>query len=233
MPHFEKPQGKIGAIIVAAGESRRMVGVDKLFYQLYGKPVLARVLDVFNDCNSIDRIVVVLNKQNMAQANEIIEKQAHRVRIDTCLGGKRRQDSVLAGFKVISDCDWIIIHDAARPFVTVNLIETGIMTACDTGAAIPALPATDTVKLIDENDFVRWTPQRDRLYLCQTPQVFYRELLEIAFTYVEQDVTDEAQLVELSGGAVKIYQGAYDNIKITTPADLAIARVLWRQRKSK
>jgi 2-C-methyl-D-erythritol 4-phosphate cytidylyltransferase len=174
----------------------------------------------------------VLSERNIQSAKNLIESKGYKKEIVTCPGGKRRQDSVLAGFNTLADCDWIVIHDAARPLVTVDLIERGIVAACETGAVVASIPATDTVKLVDENGFVRWTPERDKLYLCQTPQVFYRELLELAFRYVEHDVTDEAQLVELSGGAVKIYQGAYDNIKITTPADLAIARVLWRQRKA-
>jgi 2-C-methyl-D-erythritol 4-phosphate cytidylyltransferase len=115
--------------------------------------------------------------------------------------------------------------------VTIGLIEDGLEAAKETGAAIAAVPATDTIKTADEKMIARETLPRDRLWLCQTPQIFLYGVLIKAYREATAEVTDDAQIVELTGGKVKLYMGSYDNIKITTPADLAIAETLWKRRK--
>jgi 2-C-methyl-D-erythritol 4-phosphate cytidylyltransferase len=229
MTHSE--QEDIGAIIVAAGKSQRMSGTDKIFAPLAGQPVLLRVLQPFIDCPSIDRIVVVLNNRNYDEGKELIVEQNWEKEVAVCIGGRRRQDSVLAGLKLLGDCDYVVIQDGARPFVTIDLIERGIDAAMENGAAVAAVPATDTIKIGDKDMIVKQTLERDGLWICQTPQVFLYDALIKTYLEAKTEVTDDAQIVELAGGKVKLYPGSYDNIKITTPADLAIAEMLWKRRK--
>jgi 2-C-methyl-D-erythritol 4-phosphate cytidylyltransferase len=229
---IDSEQQEIGAIIVAAGKSQRMSGTDKIFAPLAGQPVLLRVLQPFIDCQDIDRIVVVLNNRNYDEGKELIVEQNWEKEVAVCIGGRRRQDSVLAGLKLARDCDYVVIQDGARPFVTIDLIERGIDAAMESGSAVAAVPATDTIKIADKNMIVKQTLERDGLWICQTPQVFLYAALIRAYREATAEVTDDAQIVELAGGKVKLYQGSYDNIKITTPADLAVAEMLWKRRKT-
>ena len=228
----DSEQPEVGAIIVAAGKSRRMSGTDKIFAHLAGQPVLLRVLQPFIDCPSIDRIVVVLNSRNYDEGKELIAAQNWEKEVAVCIGGRRRQDSVLAGLQLLGDCDLVIVHDGARPLVTISLIEDGMEAVRETGAAVAAMPATDTIKLVDKKMIASQTIARENLWLCQTPQVFLYDLLTKAYREITAEVTDDAQVVELAGGKVKLYPGSYDNIKITTPADLAMAEMLWKRRES-
>jgi len=224
-------QAEVGAIIVAAGKSQRMSGTDKIFAPLAGQPVLLRVLQPFIDCPRIDRMVVVLNNRNYDEGKELIVEQNWEKEVAVCIGGKRRQDSVVAGLKLLGDCDWVVIQDGARPLVDISLIEDGLEAAQETGAAVAAVPATDTIKMADKEMIATGTLPRDSLWLCQTPQVFQYDSLMKAYREATAEVTDDAQIIELSGGKVKLYMGSYDNIKITTPADLAMAEVFLKRRK--
>ena len=228
----DSAQEDVGAIIVAAGKSQRMSGTDKIFAPLAGQPVLLRVLQPFIDCPSVDRIVVVLNNRNYDEGKNLIIEQNWEKEVAVCIGGRRRQDSVLAGLKLLGDCDYVVIQDGARPFVTIDLIERGIDAAMENGAAVAAVPATDTIKIVDKEMIATQTLPRDFLWLCQTPQVFLYDVLMKAYREAAAEVTDDAQIVELAGGKVKLYPGSYDNIKITTQADLAIAEMLWKRRKT-
>ena len=143
-----------------------------------------------------------------------------------CAGGRRRQDSVAAGLAEITDCDWVLIHDGARPFVTPELIKRGLESAKETGAAAAAVPVTDTIKLAGDDRIVRETPPRRYLWTAQTPQVFRFALITEAYRKAKGDVTDDASLVERAGYKVKLYMGSYGNIKITTPDDLTLAEVI-------
>jgi len=222
-------QQRVGAVIAAAGNSRRMGGVDKVFALLGGEPILARVVDAFQGCNPIDQIIVVLSEQNLERGQQLVAEQGWTKVIDVCAGGQRRQDSVAAGLRRLSNCDWIIIHDGARPLVTVDLINRGLEAAKETGAAVAAVPVTDTIKLAGDDRIVHQTPPRQNLWAVQTPQVFGIKIITEAYSRASGDVTDDASLVEQLGYGVKIYMGSYDNIKITTPDDLALAEVLWRK----
>ena len=222
-------QQRVGAVIAAAGSSRRMGGVDKVFALLGGEPILARVVDAFQGCNPIDQIIVVLSEQNLERGQQLVAEQGWPKVIDVCTGGQRRQDSVAAGLRRLSNCDWIIIHDGARPLVTVDLINRGLEAAKETGAAVAAVPVTDTIKLAGDDRIVHQTPPRQNLWAVQTPQVFGIKIITEAYSRASGDVTDDASLVEQLGYGVKIYMGSYDNIKITTPDDLALAEVLWRK----
>ncbi len=222
-------QQRVGAVIVAAGSSQRMDGMDKVFALLGGKPILARVVDAFQGCNPVDQIIVVLSEQNLERGQQLVAEQGWSKVTDVCAGGRRRQDSVAAGLRRLSNCDWVVIHDGARPLVTVDLINRGLEAARETGAAVATVPVTDTIKLAGDDRIVHQTPSRQNLWAVQTPQVFGIKIITEAYSQANGDVTDDASLVEQLGCRVKIYMGSYDNIKITTPDDLALAEVLWRK----
>jgi len=216
---------------VAAGKSERMGDVDKMFALLGGQPLLLRATLPFQQCSLINRIVVVVSGEKETQCRSLVTGPDWSKVSDVCLGGRRRQDSVAEGLKRLADCDWAVIHDAARPLVTVELIERGLEAARETGAAIAAVPVTDTIKVSDEDRTVRETPPRKNLWAVQTPQVFSIKVISEAYEKADDDVTDDASLVERLGYKVKLYMGSDDNIKITTPADLALAEILWQQHE--
>jgi len=223
-------QQKVGAVIVAAGASQRMGGVDKMFAPLGEKPLLARVVDAFQRCDSIDQIVVVLSGQNLKQGEQLVVEQGWSKVTDVCPGGERRQDSVAAGLDRLSQCSWVVIHDGARPLVTEDLIEQGLAEAQETGAAIAAVPVTDTIKVAGDDRIVQGTPPRQSLWAAQTPQVFRFDIIAEAYRQTKYEVTDDARAVEQLGYKVKLYMGSYDNIKVTTPHDLALAEILQRKK---
>ena len=220
---------KVGAVIVAAGESRRMGGMDKVFALLGGEPLLLRATRAFQECPLVNQIVAVVSGENEEKCQHLVAGDEWSKVSDVCLGGRRRQDSVAAGLRQLDKCDWVIIHDGVRPFVTVDLVSRGLEAAKETGAAIAAVPVTDTIKLAGDDRVVMGTPPRHNLWAVQTPQVFRFDILTEAYRRAKGDVTDDASLVEQIGYKVKIYMGSYDNIKITTPDDLALAEVLWRK----
>ncbi len=224
-----KNKQKVGAVIVAAGSSQRMGGVDKVFALLGEKPVLGRVVAVFQECDSIDQIVVVLNEQNLEKGKQLVAEQGWSKVTDVCPGGRRRQDSVVAGLSRLSHCDWVVIHDGARPLLTEDLIREGLAAARETGAAVAAVPVTDTIKVAEGDGIVRQTPPRQNLWAVQTPQVFRIDIITEAYQKATGEVTDDASLVEQLGYSVKLYLGSYQNIKVTTPDDLALAEVLWQK----
>ena len=224
-----KRNEKVGAVIAAGGSSQRMGGIDKMLAPLGGEPVLARVVSVFQQCESIDQIVVVLSESNMKAGRQLVAERGWTKVSDVCPGGPRRQDSVINGLNRLTDCYWAVIHDGARPLVTVELIERGLEVAGQTGAAIAAVPVTDTIKLAGDDLLVQGTPPRHSLWAVQTPQVFRFNIIDEAYRQAKFEVTDDSTPVERLGYKVKIYPGAYDNIKITTPDDLALAGILWQK----
>jgi 2-C-methyl-D-erythritol 4-phosphate cytidylyltransferase len=220
---------RVGAVIVAAGSSKRMKGIDKVFALLEGKPILARVIDTFEKCELVDQIVVVVSEQNIDKGRKLVAEEGWTKVADVCAGGRRRQDSVAAGLSRLSNCQWVVIHDGARPLLTANLIERGVEAAAETGAAIAAIPVTDTIKLAGDDRLVMGTPPRQNLRAVQTPQVFRFDIIARAYEQAKGNVTDDASLVEQAGHRVRLYEGAYDNIKITTPDDLLMAEILWQR----
>ena len=216
-------QQKVGAVIVAAGKGERMGEVDKMFALLGGKPVIARVIDTFEKCNSVDQMVVVISQENLEKCQQLVVEQGWSKVTEVCPGGERRQDSVAAGLSRLNRCHWVVIHDGARPLVTGGLIERGLMEARETGAAVAAVPVTDTIKVAGDDRIVRETPPRGNLWAVQTPQVFRFDIIAKAYQQAKAEVTDDATLVEGLGYKVKLYMGAYDNIKVTTPDDLVLA----------
>ena len=222
---------KVSTIIAAAGDSQRMGGVDKLFAPIAGRPVLARVIDTFQKCKAIDQIIVVVSSKNIEKCRRLVAAEGWSKVTEVCAGGKQRQDSVAEGLKRLKYAAWVVIHDGARPLVTVDLIEKGLEAARETGAAAAAVPVTDTIKLAGADAIVRQTLPRQNLRAVQTPQVFRIDVIQNTYQHAFGEATDDAALVEKAGYKVKLYPGSYDNIKITTPADLAVATALWKERE--
>lgn len=217
--------GKMAAVIVAAGASQRMAGIDKLFAPLGNRPLLAWCVETCHECNLIAQIVLVLNDNNLDRGRELKESRRWS-EVVICPGGARRQDSVREGLKRITDCDLVMIHDGARPFLTPALIENGFRLASQTGAAVAAVPVKDTIKLVADDRLIGKTLDRDNLWAAQTPQVFSLDTITTAYENLAEEVTDDGAAVELFGAEVHLYMGDYHNIKVTTPEDLSLARMI-------
>ena len=223
---------KLGVVIVAAGTSQRMVGINKLFAPLRGKPLLAWSVDTCQGYSLVQQIVLVLNDKDLARGQKL-KKERGWSKVTLCPGGARRQDSVREGLRQMRDCDLVMIHDGARPFLTPDLIENGLKEARKTGAAVAAVPVKDTIKLAADERLIGETLQRDRLWAAQTPQIFRFDVITRAYDNLTAEVTDDAAAVERLGYKVKLYMGDYKNIKVTTPQDLALARIIageWKQK---
>jgi len=224
--------GKLGVVIVAAGSSQRMAGINKVFAPLGGKPLLAWSVDVCQEYGLIQQIVLVLNDKDLARGQELKEERSWS-KVTLCPGGTRRQDSVKKGLGQIKGCDWVMIHDGARPFLTPEMIEEGLKAAKKTEAAVAAVPVKDTIKAAGDGRLIRETFPRDKLWAAQTPQMFSLDMITMAYENLAAEVTDDAAAVELLGYKVRLYMGDYRNIKVTTREDLALARIIAREWKQK
>ncbi len=219
----------VGAVIVAAGASSRMSGIDKLWIDLGGKPVIYHSIYAFQRLDDIDVIVVVTSTTNQEKIRELCRRESLDKVVSVCLGGNTRQQSVLCGLREMPNASLVAIHDGARPLVTPEVIKRGIITAVEKGAAIAAVPAKSTYKVVDSQGKILSTPDRDSLWEAQTPQVFnYIDILSAHERVAHQDevFTDDASLMESIGRDVWVYEGDYRNIKITTFEDVLIARTL-------
>jgi 2-C-methyl-D-erythritol 4-phosphate cytidylyltransferase len=228
----KKKSSRLGVVIVAAGTSQRMVGINKLFASLRGKPLLAWSVDTCHRYDLVQQIVLVLNHKDLARGRKLTGERAWS-KVGLCPGGARRQDSVKEGLRHMKDCDWVMIHDGARPFLTVSLIEDGLKMTEEFGAAVAAVPVKDTIKLADSRKCIRRTLQRNKLWAVQTPQIFNFDMITKAYENLAVEVTDDATAVERLGYEVKLYMGDHKNIKVTTPDDLALARIIAREWKQK
>ncbi len=218
------------AIVVAAGQSTRMGGANKLFLDLDGHPLLYHTLAAFEACPQINHVTLVLSLDAAEAGLELLKTSGLRKVDTTCLGGARRQDSVRAGINALRACEWVVVHDGARPLVTPELISAGIEAALLTGAATAAVPVVDTLKEVASDGTILWTVPRDNLWMVQTPQVFRFELLRRAHERDDLEATDDAGLVERMGERVRVYPGAGSNLKVTAPEDVALAEALLRGR---
>jgi 2-C-methyl-D-erythritol 4-phosphate cytidylyltransferase len=212
----------VGAVIVAAGTGARMAGADKLFTEIAGRPLLAYAIAAFQECGSIDRIVVVMAPLNLKRGRELVERCGFSKAAALVKGGERRQDSVRAGLEALGACDYVAVHDGARPLVTPELIERGLEIARENGAAVPAVPLADTVKEAGADGIVVRTLDRSRMWAVQTPQVFRYDLLLRGHREVTVDVTDDAAMVESLGEPVRLFEGDRRNVKVTTAEDLEL-----------
>ena len=224
-------EGSAIGIVVAAGRSERMDGLDKIFAALMGRPLLVWTLAAFKRCDAIDGVVVVASPRSVERVHDLCAEWRFTNVIAVVPGAATRQESVRVGIDAAGDAAIVAIHDAARPLVTPELIERGVALARETGAALCAIPSRDTVKEVDgDPPVVRATPDRARMWLAQTPQVFDRALLLEAHGRATSAATDDAALVEAMGHEVRVYEGAASNFKITTPEDLIVAEALLRER---
>jgi 2-C-methyl-D-erythritol 4-phosphate cytidylyltransferase len=222
----------VTAIIPAAGQGKRMGGVKKPYMDLYGKPILIHTLDAFQRSALIDSIILVAAEgdEQVCRRDFIEPHKMDKVDKVIC-GGQTRQESVFNGLQsVSSDTDMVIVHDCARPFVTEDMIRDTLDAAQEWGAATVAILVKDTIKEADDENLVIKTLDRRRLWIIQTPQAFRYALLLQAHLYARENniqVTDDASLIEhLGTHRVKLVMGSPENIKITTPGDLAVAKVI-------
>lgn len=220
---------KTVAMILAAGSSSRM-GFPKQTAALGAQTVLARTLSAFEAAACIDGILLVARPADKPLFADICQTGDVRKLLCICNGGDTRQQSAENGLRALPpDCDFLVVHDGARPLVTPELIEKAVAAAKEHGAAAVAVPVKDTIKVADPNGFIASTPDRRTLWQVQTPQVFrltaYRQALAAALRD-GCDFTDDCQLFEHCGLPVKLIEGSYTNIKITTPEDLKIAGAL-------
>ena len=224
---------KTSAVIVCAGNSTRMGGVNKILLPLGGRKVIGVTMQAFQQCESITEIIIVAREDDIPAIQEEA-KAAGITKLSACTtGGATRQESVINGIRKISkEAELIAVHDGARPLVKPEHIEKVIKDASVFGGATLGVPVKDTIKNVDGGLIVD-TPPRSSLYITQTPQIFKRNLYFEGIDFALEhslDFTDDCQLVEAIGGKVAMTVGDYTNIKITTPEDIAIAEVLLKQR---
>jgi len=219
-------------VIAAAGKGSRMgMESNKQYLELRGKPVLAMTIQRFEDCNLIDEIIVVANEAETEYCRRnVVERYGFKKVKAVVTGGPTRRQSVYNGLQRVSPgCGIVLIHDGARPFIEAHTIEACIDAAEKYGASVAAVPAKDTIKRADGDDFVDETIDRSSLWYIQTPQAFLFGLIMDAHTKAEQDGfdgTDDAVLAERLGHKVKLVTGSYTNIKITTREDLILAEAM-------
>ena len=220
----------LGVIIVAAGTSRRMGGIDKIFAPVAGRPLLWWTIEAFERCASVDEIVVAIERHRIMEGRALLRQSGWQKVSQICRGGARRQDSVREALWRLGRWSWVAVHDGARPCIDAETVERGLAAAQQTGAAVPGLPVTDTLRRVDPAGRVTGTVDRSGLYAIQTPQVFRRDLLWSAHEKVLEDVTDDAMQVERLGAPVSIFPGELHNVKVTVPAELEqVERYLLRR----
>ncbi len=219
---------QVNAIIAAGGQGKRMnSSISKQFLTIKGHPILYYTLNKFEKMNIIKSIVLVTSTDDMDYTREKIIKQYRFKKIEMVEGGKERQDSVYNGLRELSpQTDIVVIHDGVRPFVSTKLIENSIAAAAKFKAVGVAVPVKDTIKVVGDGNIVENTPNRNTLWAMQTPQSFNYDLIMKAYEKAMYEGfygTDDTVLVERMGLPVKVIEGAYENIKITTPEDIIFA----------
>ena len=221
-----------GAVIVAAGSASRMGGIDKVMAPLGGEPMILRTVRAFEDCEAVKEIVIVTREDLMGPIAELCSGFT-KIR-SVVQGGSSRQESVKLGLLAFSkEVRLAAVHDGARPLVSGELIDKVIRAAHSYGAAAPAIPVKDTIKVF-EGGFIAATPDRSTLRAVQTPQVIDRDLLLGALEKAEQEgtaLTDDCSAVEHIGMRVRLVEGEERNLKVTTPLDLKIAELLLEEKK--
>lgn len=224
----------ITAIIPAAGQGRRMqIGKNKAFLSLLGQPLLVRSILALSGCSEIEYIVVVVAESEVEEATAILNQVQGIKPWEVIVGGNERQYSIANALKAVpKESTIILVHDAARPLIDSKTVSLLIAEVRKYKAAGVAVPVKDTIKVIDEDGFAVNTPRRDTLWSIQTPQGFDADLIREAYKRAEADNfcgTDDASLVERLGVRVKMVQGSYQNIKVTTPEDILIAEAFLKQ----
>ena len=216
-----------GAVIVAAGSATRMGGIDKVMADLGGEPMIVRTVRAFQNCDAIASIVIVTREDLIRPISDLCRDMKKVAAV--VAGGKSRQESVHLGLNALpKGTKLAAVHDGARPLVSWQVIDRVVRAANTYGAAAPAIPVKDTIKVV-QGRLVKETPDRSSLMAVQTPQVFDFDLLRGALRKAEEDgaqVTDDCSAVERTGMRIKIVEGDERNLKVTTPMDLKIAELL-------
>lgn len=224
------PLKKCGAVIVAAGSASRMGGIDKVMAPIGGEPMIVHTVRAFQNCDAIRQIVVVTRQDLILPIMDLCH-QFDKVQC-VMVGGNSRPESVEIGLNALSgDMKLVAVQDGARPLITGAVIDRTVRAAHTYGAAAPAIPVKDTIKIV-KGGVVSDTPDRSTLQAVQTPQVFDADLLRGALAKAKADkaqITDDCSAVERMGMSVKIVEGDERNIKVTTPMDLKIAELLWEE----
>lgn len=220
------------AIVLAAGQGKRMHSkIQKQFLEIGGKPVLYYSLRCFQDSPLIDDIILVTGEDALSYCrSEIVDRYGFTKVSRIVQGGKERYDSVYAGLLACEDTDYVLIHDGARPFITEEILRRGMEGVKETGACVIGMPSKDTVKLSDAAGFVSETPDRKTVWTIQTPQIFSYNLIKSVHDSIRRkdmsQITDDAMVVEQeSGTRIRLVEGSYMNLKITTPEDLNVAEI--------
>ena len=227
-----KIEMKNTAIVLAAGQGKRMhTKIQKQFLEIKGYPVLYYSLRCFQDSPLIEDIILVTGEESVLYCQkEIVDKYGFTKITKVIPGGKERYDSVYQGLLACENSDYVLIHDGARPFITEEILERGLTGAEETGACAVGMPSKDTVKIADESGYIAETPDRSKVWMIQTPQIFQYALIRNAHESIRtremSNVTDDAMVVEQETGIkVRLAEGSYQNIKITTPEDLGVAEL--------
>lgn len=222
-----------GVVLAAAGMGKRMRSTEpKQFIDLEGKPVLYHSVGVFHRIPEIEEIIVVASADDIPRTKEILRDFPN---LQVVAGGRERQESVYYGLKALNRCNYVLIHDAARPFVSVDLVYELMRQVERLDAVIPAVPVKDTIKMVDDKREVISTPPRESLWAVQTPQAFRHSAILAAHLRAQDERflgTDDAMLMEWLGEKVTVIEGEYTNIKLTTPEDLQVGRNILEGRNS-
>ena len=226
-------KAKCTAIVLAAGQGKRMgTKVQKQYLEILGKPVLFYSLDVFQKSDIIDEIILVVGEHQEDYCQREIVEKFHINKVSKIVtGGAERFHSVWNGLQEVVEDGYVFIHDGARPFVTEEILLRAYETVQREKACVVGMPVKDTIKIADDEGFAKETPNRSRVWMVQTPQVFETFLIKGAYSLLmEQEiiqVTDDAMVVEtMLQRKVKLVEGSYENIKITTSEDLKVAEIL-------
>lgn len=235
---------KTVAIVLAAGSGSRMKSdVKKQYMEIGGKPLIYYSLKAFGE-SIIDDIVLVVSRGDVDYVKKDIVDKYGFDKVKTVVeGGLYRYHSVRLGLEAAdSDCDYAFIHDGARPFVDRDIIMRALSAVKEYGACVVGMPAKDTIKIADDKGFAQSTPNRDKVWMVQTPQVFsYKTILELYRRLDREEeelmarginITDDAMVAEYySDQKIKLVEGSYNNIKITTPEDIAVAEEILKNKE--
>ena len=222
---------KTSAIIVAGGVGNRMNSdIPKQFLEVLGKPVIAYTINAISKCKDIDEIVLVTLPDYIVFCKDIVDEfQFSKVSKIVC-GGATRQESVYNGLREMSeDTDVVVIHDGARPLIEPDVIRESVLSALEFGCAAVGVKMKDTIKVVDADGYIVSTADREKLWQVQTPQTFRKEIIKSLYedaSNSSKQFTDDCMLAESVGYRVKMIEGSYENIKITTPQDIFIMKGL-------
>lgn len=231
---MDHKMNKCGAVVLAAGAGKRMNSLTKKqFLLINGKPIIYYALKAFQD-SFIDEIVLVASEEDIPFCQKEIVNQYRFSKVtQITAGGKERYHSVAAGIRCLSPCDFVFIHDGARPAITQEILNRAFECVKKTNACVVGMPVKDTIKIVNQEGFIDQTPNRNLVWMVQTPQVFGYQLIKEAYELLMLEekslcntgvpITDDAMVVEyLMNYPVKLVEGSYENIKVTTPEDLSM-----------